>query len=110
MNYKVVKTSDDGYDIFTEDGGVASICRVDDHYVTTYYQSRLTQWDNFQTMWESLAEGKTYVKDWKDYQLFDPTEEELIEDALSWLVMPMCEMNEIHASSPLCHELSWLVW
>ena len=106
MKYKVVNTTDGGYDIFTEDGGVASVSCVDG-YSTTYYQSRLTSSDNFETMWQVLAEGKAYVKDWPD----EPTLEKLVQDALSWLVMPMCDsMNEIGAAQPLSEELDWLVW
>lgn len=71
-------------DVITEDGGIASIQCCDQNYTTTYYQSRITDMPDGQNVWEYLAEGKAYVKDW-DY---DPSPEEALEDALNWLVIP----------------------
>ena len=81
MNYKLNILPDGGMEIITNDGGVATIDCIEGNYSTTYYQSRLTDMPDGMNMWEYLAEGKAYVKDW-DY---DPTPEEAIEDALNWL-------------------------
>lgn len=84
MKYNLVTNIDGGFDVFTEDGGVASVQCVDGQYSTTYYQRRLTEMtaedDN---MWSYLAEGKAYTKDWEH----DPTIEEAVMDALDWLVI-----------------------
>ena len=85
MKYNMVTNIDGGFDVFTEDGGVASVQCMDGQYSTTYYQRRLTEMtaedDN---MWTYLAEGKAYIKDWE----YDPVPKEALMDALNWLVIP----------------------
>ena len=85
MKYNLVKNGNEGFDVFTEDGGVASVQWNEDGYSTTYYQSRLTDMtSDYDNMWTYLAQGKAYIKDWE----YDPTIEEAVMDALDWLVIP----------------------
>lgn len=85
MKYNVVNNNDGGFDVFTEDGGVASVQCNEDGYSTTYYQSRLTDMTSEDDdMWTYLAYGKSYTKDWE----YDPAPEEALMDALNWLVIP----------------------
>jgi hypothetical protein len=73
--------------IRTDDGGVATIHHNEDHFVTTYYQSRDS---DFEVDWDELAEGKAYHKDW-DKDKYDSIDDEMIEDALRWLVVGDCQ-------------------
>jgi len=73
--------------IRTDDGGVATIHHNGDHFVTTYYQSRDS---DFEVDWDELAEGKAYHKDW-DKGKDDGIDDEMIEDALRWLVVGDCQ-------------------
>jgi len=73
----------DDITIRTDDGGVASIHHNEDHFVTTYYQSRDS---NKEVDWQNLADGKAYFKDW-DKDKDDGIDDEMIEDALRWLVV-----------------------
>lgn len=86
MKYNVIKNPDGGFDVFTEDGGVAEVSVISDgNYTTTYYQRRLTDMtSDYDNKWTYLAEGKAYVKDWEH----DPSYEEALMDALNWLVIP----------------------
>ena len=85
MKYNVVNDGDGGFDVFTEDGGVASVTCGEQGYYTTYYQSSLTDMTSeYDDMWTYLAQGKAYIKDWE----YDPTTEEAVMDALDWLVIP----------------------
>lgn len=76
------QVSEDGAEVVvvTEDGGVASATLSGGYMVTTYCQDRTSSFD--EDMWEVLAEGKQYKKDWKKKQEVD---QEIIEDALRWL-------------------------
>jgi hypothetical protein len=103
MKAKVV-TAGDATEIFISDGGNATIWHNGEHMVTQYYQSRLTEF-NFDTCendehdWEELSEGKAYMKDWeKDQELT----EEMITDAIGWLVC-FEEITEIIKIEGECH-------
>lgn len=82
MEYALVKidNSDTSIDIIVEDGGICSIHHNGTHLITTYYQDRTNRIDD--DMWDNLANGKAYLKDWEDKQDVD---DEVIEDALDWL-------------------------
>lgn len=69
--------------IRTEDGGVALIYHNGEHFTTDYFQSRcfLPEID-----WDKLAEGKGQYKDWPED--IEQINEEMIKDALDWLVFP----------------------
>jgi hypothetical protein len=69
-------------DIFMSDGGVATLHHNGEHMVTTYYQDRITSERYAEDMWDELAEGKTYCKDWEGE---DKTTTEMITDAILWL-------------------------
>ena len=86
MKYKIFHHSDNSYDIITEDGGVAAFYHNDENYVTHYYQGRLTDCKPEGPLWDQLSESKVYIKDWEGSD--EPTEEEVIKDALEWLVFP----------------------
>lgn len=72
------------FDVITEDGGIVAVHFNGEHPVSTYYQDRLADWMDADNVFNQLAEGKAYTKDWKE----DATEEEIIQDALNWLVLP----------------------
>ena len=73
----------DDITIRTDDGGVAIIFHNGEKFGTTYYQSRDS---NKEVDWDELAEGKAYHKDW-DKDKYDGIDDEMIEDALRWLVV-----------------------
>jgi len=79
MKFKAV-IKGDNLVVVTEDGGVATIHHNGDNYVTTYYQSRLTDVNDPQELWQELGEGKTYSKDWIQFDM-----PEMIYDILQWL-------------------------
>lgn len=92
MNYRVIKTPIDGsIDIITSDGGVASFYHNGDNYATTYYQRRLTDCDPNNYVWDELSNGKIYFKDWEEE---DPSDSEVVNDALNWLC-PFDDIGEI---------------
>ncbi|WP_063664818.1 hypothetical protein [Aliivibrio fischeri] len=74
--------------IITEEGGIACIREAEKSSdetrtaITDYYQLRISNEMNSDTLFESLAEGKMYNKDWFDvkYNSLDA-----IQDALDWL-------------------------
>lgn len=82
IKYAVQSANEEETNIFTEDGGVASIYLNEDegHMVTIYYQSRVTLIDRY--MWYEIDEGKSYLKDWKGESVVT---EEMVQDALRWL-------------------------
>ena len=80
MKAKVIFNSIDEVDIFTSDGGVATLHHNGEHIVTTYYQDRASEDD--ESIWEKLSEGKVYMKDWEGRDIVD---DEMIEDAVNWL-------------------------
>ena len=75
--------------IITEDGGIACVRGVDSSddqepriSVTEYYQSKISNDMNSDNLFELLAEGKMYSKDWADIKYNSLT---TIQDALNWL-------------------------
>lgn len=81
MKYNIIK-EDDGVIIRTEDGGLASVYHNGNHMVTQYIQDRFF---TKEIDWDLVSESKQYMFDWEDKQEAD---EETIEDALNWLVIP----------------------
>lgn len=87
MKYRVIKNQKEKtLDIFTEDGGFVEIYHNDTNYVSTMHSVRLTEVDksDYSKLWEKLSEGNNCVKDWGE----NDTEDEMIQHALYWLVMP----------------------
>jgi hypothetical protein len=76
--------------ILLEDGGVVEIHHNGMHIVSTYYQDRLESYD--QDNLDRISEGKTYCKDWEQKFLID---DEVIEDALTWLCMFCPEFTKV---------------
>jgi hypothetical protein len=77
--------------IIVEDGGMATIENCDGRKVTAdYYQDRIS--GMHEDIFEKLAEGKMY---WEDYEGEEFVTEEMIMDALDWLVCPFPENFEI---------------
>jgi hypothetical protein len=83
MKYKITNDSNNEFDIITEDGGVASVHYNGSSFITTYYQTRLTEIEG-EDVWEELAEGKSYSKNWDE----KTDKSEIINDSLNWLVVP----------------------
>lgn len=86
MKFRINTIDKNEFDVITEDGGIASIYESDNCFQTMYYQTRLTEIseDVHTEVWDDLSEGKAYLKEWDG----DPSVEELIQDALEWLVFP----------------------
>jgi hypothetical protein len=83
--------------VITESGGVACIREAEDSSIeepriaiTDYYQHRLTEDSTItaDNLYDCLAEGKMYHKDWLDVKYNSLT---AINDALSWLVLGQTE-------------------
>lgn len=84
MKYRVNKPNTFDIDVIVEDGGIACIYESDGGITTMYYQTRLTDIDQSQDIFDQLGEGKAYIKEWG---LQHPDMDELIKDALEWLVV-----------------------
>ena len=86
MKFRINTINENEFDVITEDGGIASISFIDETFQTMYYQSRINKnsVDVHSSVWDDLSEGKAYVKEWEN----DATHEEMIKDALEWLVLP----------------------
>lgn len=81
--YSIYEITPNDITILTQDGGIATIHKVEDdnRYLTTLYQDKCdATFDD--EMWDRLREGKVYLKDWHDKSEID---EEMIDDALEWL-------------------------
>lgn len=78
MLYKVIDT-EDGFDVYTEDGGIAKI-RQEDRWITSYYQDRVGEMPD---LWMAMSHGRIHTKVWEG----EPTRAEMVQDALEWLVM-----------------------
>jgi hypothetical protein len=89
MKYRILEISNTDFDIITQDGGFASIHFNGDNYITDYYQTRLTEIDLNDELWEQMAEGKIYHKDWDTAS----SKEQMINDALNWLVVANTPIN-----------------
>lgn len=93
MRYRIVNHSDSEFDVYTEDGGVASVHHTGEDFVTTYFQRSIDIEDaqllshlrqHPEDLWTYLSEGEVYIKHWDG----SPSHDEMIKDALSWLVVP----------------------
>ena len=78
--YSIIEESDEII-IRTDDGGVASIFYNGEAFITEYYQNRCKK---NTPDWEELSKGKKYIKEW---DIKDHVTEEMIYDALNWLVI-----------------------
>lgn len=88
IKYRVIEDGDAEYTIVVEDGGVATLHHNGHHMLTTYYQDRITEETSKDEIWDELAEGKAYIKDWEGITEA-PTKkelEEMVMDAVDWLV------------------------
>ena len=94
MKYRVIKHSPMDVDVITEDGGIATIYHNDENMVTMYYQERLTDINPKEDIWEQLGYSKAYIKDWEDSAELD----DMVKDALEWLVNPAPQSWEIDNS------------
>lgn len=85
MKFRIANQTDIemDFDIITEDGGIVSVHHNGENLVSTYYQTRLTDIRGGD-IWDELAEGKAYVKDWDE----DTEQDEIVRAALDWLVFP----------------------
>jgi hypothetical protein len=84
MKYRINEINEMEFDVISEDGGVVSIYHNDENQVSMYYQDRITEDMDPDEIWETLAEGKAYLKDWPD----GTSRDVIIMDALNWLVLP----------------------
>jgi hypothetical protein len=84
MKYRINEINEMEFDVISEDGGVVSIYHNDENQVSMYYQDRITEDMDPDEIWETLAEGKAYLKDWPEGTHRDT----IILDALDWLVFP----------------------
>lgn len=85
MKYRVIRHEEKVITIIVEDGGIVATYDNGDYVVTDYYGDRLNGIEPEHSVWDTLAEGKMYHKSWDEHT---PTDEELILDALEWLVFP----------------------
>lgn len=90
MNYSIDRSVRRAATIYTEDGGVASIYHNGELFITEYFQSRLTEIS--QEEWDYINDGKIYSKEWPHKSCID---EEMIEDALRWLVSSHIKFKEV---------------
>ena len=95
MKAKIVFYLKDEADLYMSDGGVATFHHNGEGILTTYYQDRFipeeTQLEEEQTMWDVLAEGKVYHKEWVGQHTIT---DEMIDDAINWLC-PMIKVGVI---------------
>lgn len=103
MKYRIIQHDEMEFDVIVEDGGVVSVYHNDENQVSMYYQDRLTDDIDPDEIWETLAEGKAYMKDWPE----GTTKEEIIQDALDWLVVPGEKNWELDETIWNKFELSW---
>ena len=95
MKAKIVFYLKDEADLYMSDGGVATFHHNGEGILTTYYQDRFipeeTQLEEEQTMWDVLAEGKVYHKEWVGQHTIT---DEMIDDAVNWLC-PMIKVRVV---------------
>ena len=103
MKYRIIQHDEMEFDVIVEDGGVVSVYHNDENQVSMYYQDRLTDDIDPDEIWETLAEGKAYMKDWPE----GTTKEEIIQDALDWLVVPEEKNWELDETIWNKFELIW---
>lgn len=92
MKYRINDSYQDAsLDIIIEDGSIASVFYSDGNLVTHYYQTKLTQIDKTNYVWDELSKGQILYHDWTR----EPTREEVISDALNFLAYPHPESWEL---------------
>ena len=95
MKAKIVFYLKDEADLYMSDGGVATFHHNGEGILTTYYQDRFipeeTQLEEGQTIWDVLAEGKVYHKEWVGQHTIT---DEMIDDAVNWLC-PMIKVRVV---------------
>lgn len=85
--YAIYEISPNDITILTQDGGIATIHKVEDgenewgRYISTYYQDRCDATFG-EEMWDRLWDSKVYFKDWSNKTDID---QQMIDDALEWL-------------------------
>ncbi|MEJ2250147.1 MAG: hypothetical protein P8Y97_10855 [Candidatus Lokiarchaeota archaeon] len=76
-------------DIFLEDGSVAYFYNDPGYILLNLFQSRLDKnlrgIKNYVDIWDNLAEGKVYLK---DYPIMQSINSKMILEALNWLRFP----------------------
>lgn len=96
MKFRIIHENDEII-VLTEDGGIACIRQAEDidnntprEAVTDYYQSLITDFPdaNSDDLFEFLAEGKMYCKDWASTPY---NSLKAIQDALDWLCLGQTE-------------------
>lgn len=106
--YAIEWTTPNDCIIMTQDGGVATIHKVDgeDRYTTTFYQDRAQTPLFDDMMWEQLDCGKVYLKDWVDKLQIDS---DMIMDALKWLMyfVPEHQFQQVEFSFLQNQILTW---
>lgn len=103
MKYRINQINEMEFDVIVEDGGVVSVYHNDENQVSMYYQDRLREDMDSDEIWEILGSGKAYTKEWPD----GTSRDEIIQDALGWLVLPAPESWELDESIWNKFELSW---
>lgn len=78
--FKLVMADDN--DLYAPDGGVAVIRYNGEMMLTDYYQEKIDPKWPTDDIWENLAEGKMYCKEWEGENKLT---QEMIDDAISWL-------------------------
>jgi hypothetical protein len=81
FEFTLRKSAEDN-DLFAPDGGVAVIRFNGEHMVTDYYQEKIDPSWGEEEIWEKLAEGEMYCKDWEGQTELT---QEMINDAIEWL-------------------------
>lgn len=91
MDYALKKDGDEAI-LIVSDGGIATFHHNGEHIIATLFQNRVELFTFNYRMWNALDEGKVHIMDWHTKQDID---DEVIQDALNWLVFPSTVLNEI---------------
>jgi hypothetical protein len=97
MKYRINRLDEKEFDIITEDGGIACVHQNEEGISTMYYQSRISECKTMDEMDEVLWDSKAYLKDWG----LDASDDEIIKDALGWLVMGNTEWERDDTILPI---------
>lgn len=86
MQYRVIKSSSEDFDVITEDGGVSSHYHNGEQWVSSYYTGRLTDLKGTAEEWyDELQEMGVHIQYWEEGMEDLQT---IINAALNWLVFP----------------------
>lgn len=83
MNYSI-KMDGSEMILITQDGGIATFHQGDGVLLTTLFQSRPHRFDFTDEMWETLSDGKVYIK---DYEGLTEPNQQVISETLEWLCL-----------------------